>query len=86
VRIGSTKYTTRVTQTESDRRISVIKMDDENQFQALTALAEKYASVAYIKLLKNTKGYNWEIKQLSLDIEELEKLNNEMITKFGGVE
>lgn len=46
---------------------------------------EKYASVAYIKLIKNTKGYNWEIKQLSLDIKELEKLNNELLTKFGEI-
>ena len=35
-----------------------------------------------IKLTKNTKGYNWEIKLLSLDIDALEKLNNEMIKRF----
>ena len=29
-----------------------------------------------IKLVKNTKGYGWELKILSLDIEALEKLNN----------
>ena len=40
-------------------------------------------SVAYLKLMKNTKGYNWEIKQLSLDFEQLEKLNQEMINRFG---
>jgi len=39
-------------------------------------------SVAYIKLIKNTKGYNWEIKQLSLDIDELEKVNNKLLNKF----
>ena len=43
----------------------------------------KGTPVAYIKIYKNTKGYNWEIKQLSTDIKALEKLNNEMITKFG---
>lgn len=43
-------------------------------------------SVAYIKLMKNTKGYNWEIKQLSLNIDELLKLNQEMQEKFGSVE
>lgn len=42
----------------------------------------KKESVAYIKLIKNTKGYNWEIKQLSLSIPDLEKLNNDMIEKF----
>ena len=39
-------------------------------------------SVAYIKLMKNTRGYNWEIKQLSLDIPEIVKLNDEMIQMF----
>ena len=43
-------------------------------------------SVEYIKLYKNTKGYNWEIKQLSLDIDELEKLNDEMINRYGGAD
>jgi hypothetical protein len=36
-----------------------------------------------LKLIKNTKGYNWEIKLLSLDIEKLTELNNEMIARFG---
>ena len=40
-------------------------------------------SVEYIKLIKNTKGYNWEIKQLSLNIDELYKLNEELLMKFG---
>jgi len=40
------------------------------------------SSVEYIKLIKNTKGYNWEIKQLSLNIEELEKLNNQMLERW----
>ena len=35
-----------------------------------------------IKLIKNSKGYNWEIKLLELDIEKLEKLNKEMEMKF----
>ena len=38
---------------------------------------------ATLKLTKNSKGYTWEIKQLSLDIEELVKLNNKMLEKFG---
>ena len=36
-----------------------------------------------LKLIKNTKGYNWEIKLLSLDIEKLTKLNDEMLLRFG---
>ena len=39
-------------------------------------------SVAYIKLMKNTKGYNWEIKQLSTNIDELVKLNEKMMEEF----
>lgn len=40
-------------------------------------------SVNYIKLMKNTKGYNWEIKVLSLDIVELDRLNKIMMDRFG---
>jgi hypothetical protein len=37
-----------------------------------------------IKIYKNTKGkYNWDIKILSLDIDEIERLNNEMLSRFG---
>jgi hypothetical protein len=36
-----------------------------------------------IKLIKNSKGYNWEIKILSLDIDQLENLNKEMEKRFG---
>lgn len=39
-----------------------------------------------IKLTKNTKGYNWEIKILCLDCDKIEKLNNTMMIKFGNVE
>lgn len=35
-----------------------------------------------LKLYKNTKGYNWEIKILSTDIKRLEELNNEMEKTF----
>jgi hypothetical protein len=35
-----------------------------------------------IKLIKNTKGYNWEIKLLEINPERLEEINNLMISKF----
>lgn len=38
-----------------------------------------------IKLFKNTKGYNWEIKILEINIERLEEINNQMSEKFGGL-
>jgi hypothetical protein len=46
----------------------------------------------YIKLFKNTRGYNWEIKQIStkpLDndfIDEIERLNIKMLEKFSNQE
>lgn len=37
-----------------------------------------------IKLFKNTRGYNWEIKVLNNDIDEIIKLNNRMVEEYGG--
>ena len=37
-----------------------------------------------IKLIKNSKGYNWELRILSLDIDKLEELNKKLVEKFGG--
>lgn len=37
-----------------------------------------------IKLTKNSKGYNWEVRLLEVDIDRLEELNNEMLNRFGG--
>ena len=40
----------------------------------------------YIELTKNAKGnYQWVIKILSLDINELEKINMELENKFGKI-
>ena len=36
-----------------------------------------------IKLTKNTKGYGWEIRILSTDVNEIEKIDNEMKERFG---
>lgn len=60
-------------------------MIDENKITELNKLIDEArgVSVEYIKLIKNTKNYNWEIKQLSLDIDQLEKINNELFAKFG---
>jgi len=41
----------------------------------------------YIKLIKNTKGYNWEIKFYDKDIDnilpKIIELNNQMIDRYG---
>lgn len=39
-----------------------------------------------IKLMKMSKGYQWEIKLLSLDIDRLEQLNKEMVKRFTNAE
>jgi len=44
-----------------------------------------------IKLTKNTKGYGWELKIIdpiltSISLERLNKLNEEMIAKYGQVD
>lgn len=46
--------------------------------------SNRTAPVAYIKLIKNKTYYNWEIKILSLDVEELAKLNDQLIARYGG--
>ena len=40
-------------------------------------------NVEGLKLTKNTKGYNWEIKTIGIDIDRLNKLNMEMIRLYG---
>ncbi len=35
-----------------------------------------------LKLVKNTKGYNWEIKLLEINTNRLEEINNIMVSKF----
>lgn len=35
-----------------------------------------------IKLIKMSKGYNWEIRILDMDLNRLEGLNNSMKTRF----
>ena len=36
-----------------------------------------------IKLMKMSKGFNWEIKLLSLDVDKLDEINKKMVEKFG---
>ena len=35
-----------------------------------------------LKLIKNSRGYNWEVKLLEINPDRLEEINNIMITKF----
>lgn len=52
----------------------------ETPSQDFSGLVEQNES---IKLIKNTRGYNWEIKILSLDVDRIEQLNDEMKKRFG---
>jgi hypothetical protein len=53
-------------------------------------ILEEGREQAYIKLYKNTKGYNWEVKayskttdeELSNIKEKITKLNDELVTMF----
>jgi hypothetical protein len=42
-----------------------------------------YESKESITLTKNTKGYQWEIKILSLDVNKLVDLDKQLREKFG---
>lgn len=35
-----------------------------------------------VKLYKNSKGYNWEIKIIGIDLVKLKKINDEMIREY----
>ena len=35
-----------------------------------------------IKIIKNSKGYNFEFKILSLNVEELDKIHNAIVSKI----
>ena len=53
-------------------------MIDMEMIQETNTIEQKES----IKLIKNTKGYNWEIRILSLEPDKLEELNNKMKEKF----
>jgi len=55
---------------------------DDNKIKVVSD-AVTMNNVEYIKLIKNTKGYNYEFKILSLDIKKVEEINNELLAKFG---
>lgn len=44
---------------------------------------ETNPNVEKLKLFKNTKGYNWEIQIIGIDMDRLKDLNNQMINNYG---
>ena len=55
-------------------------INQEEQEQMIT---DREIQSESIKLIKNSKGVNWEIRILSLDVDKLESLNKKMIERFG---
>ena len=51
------------------------EIEDQYAYQLDPSLQSAMPS---IKIIKNSRGYNYEFKVLSLDIAEVEKLNNEL--------
>jgi hypothetical protein len=43
-------------------------------------------TVESLKLIKNTKSYNWEIKIIGIDIKRLNEINEGMIKQYGTTE
>lgn len=64
------------------------EMDKQDKQNKLAKLQQFTAPVdcEYIKVMKNSKGYNWDFKMLTLDVQKLKQLNNELLVEFGGAE
>lgn len=50
---------------------------------ALQTIKESISRTASLKLIRNSRGYNWEIKILEIDPDKIEKANDLMLKKFG---
>ena len=46
----------------------------------------KLTDIEIVEIFKNTKGYNWRIKIIGIDLERLRKLNEKMKEEYGSVE
>ena len=46
-------------------------------------LIENKESIEYIKLMKNSKGYNWEIKVIDLNLDLLHEVDEVLRNKYG---
>ena len=56
-----------------------LKMIEENEKQNSELIIQQNPS---IKIVKNTKGYNFEFKILSNDVEEMDKIHNAIVEKI----
>lgn len=57
----------------------------EAEFKGMEDIGDKPAPIQQegLKLTRNSKGHTWEIKILEIDLDRLEKINDEMERRFG---
>ena len=36
-----------------------------------------------LRLMRHSKGYSWDIRLLEINIERMDKINNEMLKRYG---
>ena len=51
--------------------------------KTITGNMEEDNTKPYIKITKNSKGFNWEIKVMGNDFDEAVKLADKMIERYG---
>lgn len=56
---------------------------DESVYADEPNFDPRFEQTDSIKLIKNSRGYNWEIKILSLDVDKIAELNKRMDGHFG---
>ena len=60
------------------------------EIQGLCQMSEEILNIASpmveqkesVKLFRNSKGYTWEIRLIEIDLDRLEKIDNDMKTRF----
>ena len=63
----------------------MVEIDNDAHRELFEGL-QKFESKPMLKLSKMSKGFNWEIKLLEIDVDEIERINNDMIARFGSLE
>jgi hypothetical protein len=62
-----------------------MELEEKAELANLEGIMPSFELKDSIKLTKNTKGYQWEIKLISTDLDELERINTELIKRFGSL-
>ena len=67
---------------ETKKEKGQLIMENKNKDYLNAEIARTEDITQYIKIIKNSKGYNWEIKINTLDLKKLYKLNDELVANF----